>query len=304
MIRHRPKISVIIPAYYSFHTLPACLEALRVQSLQDFEIILVNSSQEDQTRQIAMEISPRVHFIQHPSHLLPHDARNLGIRHAQGELLIFTDPDCIAKQDWLKRLWNAYQSGRSVVTGSMGLKQRNTLEAGIHLCKYYSYLPGLLPGFKWIAPTANASYARTVLHLTGLFPEDTFAGDAIQSWRASKMGYPVWFEPKAVVDHIHDLSMSVFIRQRYQRGQEFAFYRLDFEKWNRIRIAAFVLLFPCFPWLILFRAFRFAREADWTNRFWRTLPIQLAGHTSWCLGEAVTHFQSLFRHNHKINVSL
>ncbi len=290
----RPKVSVIIPAYYSFYTLPECLKALRGQCFQDFEVILVNSSQEDRTQQIVMEFSPGVIFIQHPSRLFPHDARNIGIQHARGELLIFTDPDCIARPDWLERLWKVYKSGHPVIAGGMGLKLKNNLEAGIHLCKYYPYLPGLQSGLKWIAPTANASYARLVLKSTGPFPENIFVGDALQSWKAAKMGFPVWFEPKAVVDHIHDLTLLAFLRQRYNRGQEFAYYRLVFEKWTRIRTAGFFLLSPFFPWLVLYRAFRFARKAGWTNRFSGTLPIQLAGHAAWSLGEAFVHFRSLF----------
>ena len=109
-----------------------------------------------------------------------------------------------------------------VIVGAMGLQHHTRMETGIHLCKYYSHLPGLPPDSRWVAPSANTAYARQVIESIGPFEENIFAGDAVQSWKASQKGYEIWFEPLAVVNHIHELSLSAFLGQRIRRGREFA----------------------------------------------------------------------------------
>src|SRR6185437_2346426 len=128
-----PRVSVILPAYYSDATLRDCLQALRRQSFRDFETVLVNSSPEGSTAAIAAEF-PEIRFIQNHTRLLPHAARNLGVEYAGGELLVFSDPDCAAHPDWLMHLVEAWKSGHAVAGGAMGLAKQSWFEQGFHLC--------------------------------------------------------------------------------------------------------------------------------------------------------------------------
>lgn len=290
-----PKISVIIPTYNSYDTLTDSLRALKCQRFHDFEVIVINSSQENRTRQIVAETFPEALFIQSPVRLLPHSARNMGVNKARGELFAFSDPDCLTRQDWLENIWAAYQAGHQVIVGGMGVQAKTRLEMGIHICKFFNYLPGLPADSKWIAPTANAVYTRVVFKAAGPFLGKCYTGDAIQSWKAAEMGNPVWFVPEACVDHIHTQSLAGFLLERYTRGQDFARERIVYEKWNLFRILYTILSFPWLPWLVLIRAWRSTGKSGWAYHFWTTLPIQLTGHTFWSLGETVTHFRYLFR---------
>lgn len=286
-----PRVSVIIPAYYSDETLEACLEALRTQTFQDFETILVNSSPEDRTRQIVTTLFPEVVFEQSPKRLLPHAARNRGVSIARGELLIFTDPDCSAKPDWLTCLVEAYAAGHAVVGGSMGLDSKSWFERGVHLCKFSWLLISLPPGPRWIIPTANACYSREVWKMVGPFDGDCFCGDALLSWRAGVLGYQPWFEPRAIVIHRHEGSISSFWRQRLKRGQEFAEARTEFEHWSRLRTVVYLATLPVLVLLVLVRAGCDALKSGWGLSFVLTLPLQLVGHVAWSLGEARTHWR-------------
>jgi GT2 family glycosyltransferase len=285
-----PHVSVIIPAYYSDGTLEACLEALRAQTFQNFETILVNSSPEDRTRQIIATRFPEVVFEQSPKRLLPHAARNRGVSIARGELLIFTDPDCIARPDWLTCLVEAYKAGHEVVGGGMGLDSRSWFERGVHLCKFSWVLIGLLPGPRWIIPTANACYSREVWKMVGPFDGDYFHADALLSWRARARGYQPWFEPGAIVMHRHEGSISSFWHQRLERGREFAAARIKFEHWSRLRVVVYLTMLPVLVLLVLVRAGRDALKSGWGLSFVLTLPLQLVGHLAWSLGEARTHW--------------
>jgi teichuronic acid exporter len=89
-----PVVSVIIPAYNAAGHIGAALASVFAQSYTDFEVIVVNDGSPD-SEQMELEIAP---YLQHISYLKqqnrgPSAARNLGIRHARGELLAFLDSD-------------------------------------------------------------------------------------------------------------------------------------------------------------------------------------------------------------------
>jgi GT2 family glycosyltransferase len=284
-----PRVSVIIPAYYSYGTVTRSLTAIRAQTFRDFEIIVVNSSLEDRTREIVATHFPEVTFVQHPTRLLPHAARNRGVTLARGRLLVFTDPDCIARPDWLARLVDAHDAGHPVVGGSMGLYSHGWFECGVHLCKFSWRLNGLDPGPCWILPTANVLYARAAWDKAGPFDGDHFCGDAVMTWRARTHGYQPWFVPAAVVEHCHEGNVLAFWRQRLARGREFAQARVRFEEWSRGRMLAYACSAPFLVMLVLLRTGRDAVRSGWGYRYVLTLPVQIVGQLGWCLGEAHTH---------------
>ena len=284
-----PLVSVIVPAYNSFGTIPEFLCALRRQTFTDFETIIVNSSPETQTGKLVAEGLPEAHFEQSPVRLLPHAARNRGVELAKGRLLVFTDPDCVAESGWLRALVEANQRGHRVVVGSMGLIGTSAFERAVHLCKFSSWLPGLPEGRAIIAPTANALYAREVWDAIGPFQGDSFSSDTLHTWRAAAKGFPAWFEPKAVVSHHHEGNMRSFLRERYIRGADFARLRVREEKRSKTWALVHLHALPAIPFLELVRVFLRAIRSGWLGPFIQTAPLQLAANSAWALGEARTH---------------
>ncbi|HSB18096.1 MAG TPA: glycosyltransferase family 2 protein [Bryobacteraceae bacterium] len=280
-----PRASVVIPAYHSSSTIADCLDGLRGQTFRDFELIVVNSSQESETERIVRALYPEARFVQSPTRLLPHAARNLALQQARGELLVFTDPDCVASRDWLSCLATASDSGDGAIVGAMGLGRRAWWEAGVHLCKFHGLLPGLRPGVKRCAPTANAAYSRELWKDIGPFPGHLFAGDGIVSWRAAKCGQPPRFLPDAIVLHRHLEGFSGFCRQRFQRGRDFAVAQTELMDppgvitWLRLLFS-----WAAIGW-VLGRAALDALRAGWGLAFFLTLPIQVVGHELWAVGE-------------------
>jgi GT2 family glycosyltransferase len=281
-----PRASVIIPAYYSDSTIEACLDALRAQTFQGFETIVVNSSPEERTREIVARHALGVVFVQSPVRLLPHAARNHGAERARGGLLVFTDPDCRPRPEWLERLISAHDAGHAVVGGAMGLASTAWFERGVHLCKFSWALEGLPAGEYPILPTASALYAREVWAKLGPFDGSRYCGDALHAWRAAEHGWRPWFEPRAVVEHRHlDTAVSLW-HQRLARGEDFARARMEFEGWSRGRAAAYVVAVPLALLVVLGRSLRDAARSGWLGRCIATLPVQLVGQLAWCLGEA------------------
>ena len=94
-----PFVSVIVCSYNGGHTLAACLDSLGKLNYPAYEVILVDDGSTDDTAYVAAQF-PSVRYIHQTNHGLSH-ARNAGAAAAKGEVLAYTDSDCMADVDWL-----------------------------------------------------------------------------------------------------------------------------------------------------------------------------------------------------------
>lgn len=271
-----------------------CLQALRVQTFRDFQVILVNSSQGDRTPAIVGEGFPEVELIESPTRLLPHAARNQGVTRATGEVLVFTDPDCRGRPDWLAWIAAACDAGHHVVGGpilpSLAATRR---ERGIHIAKFHMAM-GVSPGAggpgpgvpRRDLPTANACYTRTAWTAVGPFPAEYMCGDSLLAQRAHNRGYGVWFEPRAIVEHVGSGDVPGFVRERYRRGREYGRAVWALGGRSRGQAVVDVLATPARVLSALVRVGRHSVEANQGRHFVETLPLQVVAHAAWCAGEA------------------
>ncbi len=116
-----PRFSIIIPAYNCEHYLQGCLESIRGQAFKNFEVICVNDGSTDQTLDILKyyaAIDARISYIDVTNHG-PSYARNLGIKQATGEYILFMDSDDFYNADSLEVLnQKIEESNPDVVTYS------------------------------------------------------------------------------------------------------------------------------------------------------------------------------------------
>jgi len=284
---NKQTVSVILPAYYSQGTIAVTLDSLRRQTFRDFEVIVVNSSPEQETARLVETEYPEVRFIQSPTRLYPHAARNYGAERAVGDLLVFSDPDVEMHDDWLGLIVAAWKAGHEAGGGAMGLRRRTSWECAVHLTKFHPLLPGLNDGERWIVPTANAFFSRSVWERVGPFPPDGFSGDAVVSWMAARGGWRPRFVAGAVVDHIHGGNLEQLLRERFVRGREFVRVRAKFEQWSLLRVIGYLLATPALPLVVLARAGLYAGRAGWLGACLMTLPVQAAAQWAWSSGEAL-----------------
>jgi hypothetical protein len=96
-----PLVSVIVPVYNDADRLRTCLHALAQQTYPDsrLEIIVVDNGSTDGSATVAARF-PRVRVESEPT-VGSYAARNRGIGVATGEVLAFTDADCIPTRDWV-----------------------------------------------------------------------------------------------------------------------------------------------------------------------------------------------------------
>ncbi|MBL8149855.1 MAG: glycosyltransferase family 2 protein [Blastocatellia bacterium] len=289
-----PKISVVIAAYYSYNTLEGCLKALSSQTIKPFEIIVVNSSQEDETANVVKKF-PTVTFYQSSSRLLPQAAFSKGASMAKGSSIAFLAPDCIAKNDWLEKLFQKQLQGYSVVVGSLGLGSKVWYEQGVHICKFSSYLSHLPAGQASIAIPSNSLFSREVWESYGPFDGDYFSSDTVFSWKLIENGVQPQFEPSAIVEHIYLCNAKDFWKERLFRAEEFALVRAAYFHWSKKKALAYFFATPLIFAFFLSRSWSHVRGSVWMWVYFTTLPVHLAGHLSWSIGEAKGYWKYLFR---------
>lgn len=293
-----PVVSVIIPAYESHATLANCLEAIREQAFENFEVIVVDSGPSEKGAEIIRDRFPWVRFERASHRLLPHAARNRGSSLARSAILVFTDPDVYPNEKWLARLYGTYLQVGGIIVGSVLCHGRRWLDRGVHLSKFDMWLPGGGIRRVAIAPTVNLLCPRRVLEAVGGFPGGFMIGDTVLSWRVAEAGYSITFDPMAVLEHHHVSTWGGLLRERFSRGAEFARVRAETEAWSRPR-AAWQLAVSVLPlrWAhLVLRTLREASAAGLLGDFLLTCPIVMSGHAAWLTGECRALVDALKQH--------
>ena len=201
-----PKISIIVPVYNGEATIRTCVEALLgLDYPRDrFEVFVVDNKSVDGTRRI-VEGYP-VTLLQEAAVQSSYAARNLGIAHASGDVLAFTDADCVPERGWLRAIVSAIEpSDVGGVAGAIeafradSAVERYQARRAIRADRAYKHK--VLP----FAQTANAAYKREVFEKIGLFdPTLIYGGDLDFSWRMqSGASLRLVYEALAFVWHRH-----------------------------------------------------------------------------------------------------
>ena len=100
--QYTPSVSVIIPGYNSETTIRETLQSLKEQDYQGFlEVIVVDDGSTDSTPEIARELADKVIVQENKG---PGVARNCGARESTGELIVFTDSDCVLTPQFIAEI--------------------------------------------------------------------------------------------------------------------------------------------------------------------------------------------------------
>ncbi len=106
------KISVVIPMYNAEHIILDCLEALSKQDHLPDEVIVVDNNSTDSSGKVvegAMGSGGNLKIVLcSESKRGPGAARNKGVSISKGEIIAFTDTDCIPHPSWIKNILLAF----------------------------------------------------------------------------------------------------------------------------------------------------------------------------------------------------
>jgi glycosyltransferase involved in cell wall biosynthesis len=216
------KYSVIVPAYNAGKTIGVCLGALSRQSVDaaDYEVIVVDDGSKDDTAEIVKTFSVRY---LHQANRGPAAARNHGAREARGEIILFTDSDCVPSADWIAAMTKPFGDADVVaVKGAYRTNQRSLTArfAQVEFEERFDLLKRA-PSIDMV-DTYSAAYRADVFRQTGGFDESFPVAnneDTELSYKLSRMGRKMVFKPDAMVTHLnHPATLGRYARLKFWRG--------------------------------------------------------------------------------------
>ncbi len=235
------QVSVVVCTRDRPDHLRGCLEALDRLSPMPGEIVVVdNAPTSDATRKVVADW-PRCRYVLEPKPGLS-PARNTGIRHSRGEILVFTDDDAKVVPAWIDHLLAGFIDPSIMVVTGLTLPMELETEAQYVFETDWTFNRGYLPrtfdhafleeGLPWGPPVwdigggGNMACRRQIFDLVGGFDDRLGAGAAGCSedteffYRVLARGWSCRYQPSAVMWHQHRRDMEGLNQQvySYMRG--------------------------------------------------------------------------------------
>jgi cellulose synthase/poly-beta-1,6-N-acetylglucosamine synthase-like glycosyltransferase len=261
MVDDWPFVSIIVPVYNGSRTIDALLISLLALDYpaDRHEILVVDNKSTDDTRERVQRYP--VTLLEETEIQSSFAARNRGIEAARGEILAFTDADCVVEPTWLKRLladheeprWGGFSGiieacppanliGRYCAQVGMGMFDLSDLQkplfqadsGGERLCSripvldYRLHIP--LPTNLISPPTANVAYRRIVFETIGYFNQRmTTAGDFDLGWRLqTQTDWQIAIVPEAIVYHQPRANLANLTSMYRRYGNGYALLALKY----------------------------------------------------------------------------
>ena len=216
-----PKVSVIVCSYNGGQTLEACLRSLKKIDYPDYEVVVVDDGSTDHTKEI-LSHHPWVNAIYQTNHGLS-VARNVGAAAATGEIIAYTDSDCMADPDWLYYLVGTLLSGNYAGVGGPNISPpaQNWHQACVAAAPGGPSHVLLTDVVAEHIPGCNMAFYRCAFEKVGGFdPEYRKAGDDVDfCWRLQQEGEVIAFSQSAIVWHYRRFTLKAFRKQQEGYGE-------------------------------------------------------------------------------------
>lgn len=214
------KYSIIIPVYNDT-ALINCLAGLQQLdfSPMDYEIIIVENG--EKTDWIEPLVDKFHYKYIYEATAGSYHARNLGLQQAGGEIMAFTDSDCVVDTQWLKAIDKTFAQPQ--VAGVMGytcgaktnnkiaLYEQKMYEANIANFTNETKLRRI--------DTRNFAIRRTVYETIGGFLDDVrFGGDMEYGARAHWAGLTIIYNAKMTASHTNIENLRTLLRKRVKQN--------------------------------------------------------------------------------------
>ena len=226
-----PSVSVVVPVLNAARTLAGTLDALARLRPPPLEILLVDNGSVDGSREllkafVAGRAGGKASLIVEPRRGAS-AARNAGIRAARGEVVAFTDADCLPDAAWLEHLALPFADPivGAVAGRVMGAPADSTLELFSAL---YTLRSPETPArhVRWTPwdggfPTANLAVRRGLLNAVGGFDERLpfYGEDYDLCARLYARHIEIVYAPTARVAHKHRPTLPRMMRQAFGFGR-------------------------------------------------------------------------------------
>lgn len=246
---HTPLVSIIVPVKNGACTLDTCLRAIHSSHYKNVEVIVVDDHSTDDTVQIAKSCDSTVLELTegHGANF----ARNLGAKHAEGEVLLFIDSDVIVQRDTiLSIVENLEENGLDAVVGLYTTKHRHETFVSQYknLWVRYSYLKSP-PAIDWLFG-AISGIKREAFEKLGGFDVDLMAhrgsDDLELGKRFARNKLSIMLNMDIEVEHLKNYTLWGLIKNEFHRSIGLAELATKLGETPRSLTRGFVNVYPSF----------------------------------------------------------
>ena len=242
-LTERPFISVIVATLNRTHYLEKCLRAILANTYDEYEIIIIDQGNDNQTKVLIdsrFSNTGRIRYM-HTSTIGLSHARNLGWKNARGDIIAFIDDDAIPVSGWLeayakvfsvidptpavvggkivpiwevlKPKWYPKEREFLLATYDIGDEVKPFPEFDLPIGANFAVLKKIIDDFRGFDDRVGFNEARKKSMIAG---EDTLIG-----LRAREAGHEIYYQPGAKVFHhisAKKLSKRYFLRRHLWEG--------------------------------------------------------------------------------------
>jgi GT2 family glycosyltransferase len=223
-----PFVSVIVAVRNGEATISKCVRSLLALAYPAYEVIVVDDGSTDGTLALLGEFFSRIRVISLPRNVGPSEARNIAAKDARGELIAFTDGDCLADARWLAELVRCFRESECAgAGGSQGVPEDESpfgrlvarFLATVGFMTDYMRAPGVGIAAVDHNASCNVMYRKAVFLAAGGFLRGFWPGEDVElDFRLRKKGHVLRFNPAARVLHYRVGSLRAFRRMMYRYG--------------------------------------------------------------------------------------
>lgn len=270
-----PKVSVIVPVKNGGAKIQGLLDSLmQIDYPKDkLEIMIVDGNSSDDTREIVSRYP--VKLLLEERHGI-NGARNTGVKHSGGDIIVFTDSDCVVPKDWIKRIVEDFQDSKiGCVGGNVegyydDFLSRYSDESIIPVMRRFKrreVLDTIKPPLHYPAG-CNMAIKRDIIEKVGLFDENIMYGfdeDELVE-RICRKGNEMILDPEILVKHKHRSTLPELLKQNFRYGRGIGLLlkmrgiKSAFSKWILLCILGFTVGISVILSLALFTLFAFSAE--------------------------------------------
>jgi glycosyltransferase involved in cell wall biosynthesis len=217
-----PDVSVVVCTRNRPELLAGSLAALQPVRSHSEVVVVDSASSTNATALVAADAGIRVVRVEQPG---LSRARNAGVMATSGEVVAFTDDDCLPRPGWVEGLAAAFANpSAGVVMGRLVPEHaRGAVPADDPGDEAFMFHAGT--DVDKLGAGANMAFRRSALAEVGGFDESLGAGSLLRAgedhdaiWRVLRAGWSGRYEPAALVAHRDWRGRSDLIRMRYNYG--------------------------------------------------------------------------------------
>jgi cellulose synthase/poly-beta-1,6-N-acetylglucosamine synthase-like glycosyltransferase len=221
-------VTVVVPVRNRELTIQPLLESLQKLDYDrnKVEVIVVDGNSTDKTQEIVKKYPVKLVVEKRKGLNL---ARNTGIKCTKGEIVAFTDSDCIVPHNWITKIVENFKDPQvSCVGGSAKALDSDFISqyadnSIVRLMPFFTKreeLEKVKPFFRHPAG-CNMAFRRKVAEEVGYFDENIQYGfDEVEfADRICRAGYKMVLDPDVVVWHKHRSTFKEFLKQNFQYGK-------------------------------------------------------------------------------------